>query len=39
MHDIKMFTANALEDIIEYCKENGYVFDVITESTPPVRFQ
>ena len=39
MHDIKMFTANAIKDIIDYCKENGYVFDVITESTPQVKFK
>lgn len=39
MHDIKMFTANALKDIIEYCKDNGYVFDVITESTPQIKFK
>ena len=39
MHDIKMFTANALNDIINYCKNNGYVFDVITEETQPVRFK
>ena len=39
MHDIKMFTANAIKDIITYCKENGYVFDVITESTQQVRFK
>lgn len=39
MHDIKMFTANALKDIITYCKQNGYVFEVITEETYPVRFK
>lgn len=38
MHDIKMFTANALKDIIYYCKSNGYIFDTLSESTIPVRF-
>lgn len=39
MHDIKMFTADALEDIIKYCKNNGYTFKVIDESTKPIRFK
>ena len=39
MHDIKMFTADALKDIINYGKANGYIFKVIDESTPPVRFK
>ena len=39
MHDIKMFTANALQDIINYCKSNNYVFSTIDESTPLVRFK
>ena len=39
MHDIKMFTAGAIKDIIRYGKENGYVFEAITESTYPVRFK
>lgn len=39
MHDIKMFTANALKDIIQYAKANGYTFKVIDDSTPPVRFK
>ena len=39
MHDIKMFTANALQNIIDYCKSNGFEFEAITEKTPPVRFQ
>lgn len=29
-------TVQALPTIIEYCKEQGYVFDVITTDTPPV---
>lgn len=39
MHDIKMFTADALLDIIKYCKNNGYTFKVIDETTVPVRFK
>ena len=36
MHDIKQYTANALRDIIQYGKNNGYTFDVITMDTPMV---
>ena len=36
MHDIKSYTANALRDIIEYGKNNGYTFEVITMETPLV---
>lgn len=39
MHDIKSYTANALKDIIEYCKLNGYTFKVIDENTNPIRFK
>ena len=39
MHDIKMFTANALQDIIQYAKANGYTFLPIDESTTPARFK
>ncbi len=39
MHDIKMFTADALDNIIEYCKLNGYTFKAIDETTYPVRFK
>ena len=39
MHDIKMFTADALRDIIQYAKANGYTFLPIDESTAPVRFK
>ncbi len=39
MHDIKMFTADALLDIIKYCKNNGYIFKVIDETTQPIRFK
>ena len=38
MHDIKMFTADALRDIIKYGKANGYTFEAITSSTTPVHF-
>lgn len=39
MHDFEnnYYTLNALRDIIRYGKENGYVFERITESTPMVR--
>lgn len=33
MHDIKPYTRDALRNIIRYAKENGYVFDKITERT------
>ena len=36
MHDIKRYTANALRDIIQYGKNNGYTFEVITMNTPMV---
>ena len=36
MHDIKWYTANALQDIIHFGKENGYTFEVITMDTPMV---
>ena len=32
MHDIKKHTANALERIIQYGKNNGYTFDVLDSS-------
>lgn len=39
MHDIKSYTADALKDIIDYCKLNGYTFKVIDENTTPIRFK
>ncbi len=33
MHDIKTYTRDALRNIIHYGKENGYIFDKITEKT------
>jgi peptidoglycan/xylan/chitin deacetylase (PgdA/CDA1 family) len=38
MHDIKSYTADALEDIIKYAKANNYSFEVLTYETKPVRF-
>ena len=38
MHDIKSYTADALEDIIKYAIANNYTFEVITPDTKPVRF-
>ena len=39
MHDGEghMPTAKALQEIINYAKENGYVFPAISENTPPAR--
>ncbi len=39
MHDIKSYTADALQDIIKYGKANGYSFEVLTVDTPPVQFK
>ena len=36
MHDIKPYTRDALRGIIKYGKENGYIFDKITDSTEMV---
>lgn len=36
MHDIKWYTRDALKDIINYGKNNGYTFEVITMDTPMV---
>ena len=33
MHDIKPYTRDALRQIIKYGKENGFVFDKITDNT------
>ncbi len=38
MHDIKKNTANALEDMIIYAKNNGYTFKAIDDSTPVKHF-
>ena len=36
MHDIKPYTRDALKNIIEYGKQNGYTFEKITMSTPMI---
>lgn len=35
MHDIKSYTANALESMIQYAISQNYTFSQITDSTPP----
>ena len=37
MHDIKSYTANAIEDIIQYGLKNGYEFKKLTYETKPTR--
>lgn len=37
MHDIHKKTVDAVPAIIEYCLENGYTFDILSESSPTVR--
>jgi len=37
MHDIKSYTANAIEDIIQYGLKNGYEFRKLTYGTKPTR--
>ena len=39
IHDTKMYSADALSDVIKYAKENNYVFKKIDSSTNPVRFK
>lgn len=39
MHDVKMFTANALDDIIKFGENNGYSFGVLSSAVIPVRFK
>ena len=39
MHDVKWFTANALDDIIKFAKNNGYTFGVLSSAVTPVRFK
>ena len=39
IHDTKMYSADALSDVIKYAKENNYVFKKIENSTSPVRFK
>lgn len=37
MHDIKPYTANAIEDIVQYGLKNGYEFRALTYETRPTR--
>ena len=39
MHDVKMYTANALDDIITFAENNGYTFGVLSSAVTPVRFK
>lgn len=39
MHDIKDYTAEAIESIIKYGKENGYIFLKIDDTTTQVKFK
>ena len=39
MHDIKSYTANGLEEMINYAKERNYTFKQIDDSTEPVQFK
>ena len=39
MHDIHKKTVDAVPAIIEYCLENGYTFDVLSENSPAVRYK
>ena len=39
MHDIKYNTVEAIKTIVKWGLDNGYVFAVIDESTPPVQFR
>lgn len=36
LHDIKGYTANALEDMIKYGLEQGYTFKAINDATPMI---
>lgn len=36
LHDIKSYTANALEDMIKYALNNNYVFKKIDDTTPTI---
>ena len=36
LHDIKGYTANALEDMIKYGLEQGYTFKAINDDTPMI---
>ena len=36
LHDIKSYTANSLENMILYAKNQGYIFKAIDDSTPEI---
>lgn len=36
LHDIKSYTANSLENMIIYAKNNGYTFKAINDATPEI---
>ena len=36
LHDIKSYTANSLENMIVYAKNNGYTFKAIDDTTPEI---
>ena len=37
MHDIKPYTRDALRNIIQYGKNNGYIFASITDNTQMIK--
>ena len=36
LHDIKAYTADSLENMIVYAKNNGYTFKAIDDNTPEI---
>ena len=36
LHDIKSYTANSLENMILYAKNQGYIFKAIDDNTPEI---
>ena len=36
LHDIKSYTANSLESMIIYAKNQGYIFKALDDNTPEV---
>lgn len=38
MHDLKVYTANGLDEMITYAKAKGYTFKAIDDTTEPVHF-
>ena len=37
LHDIKSYTANSLENMILYAKNQGYIFKAIDDNTPEIQ--